>query len=530
MTVEHLSPTGTVASVTVPCLTILHHPELARVGERVLLGELLVGRIARVARKFPDFQPPDHSGRGRPLAHANLSRGPLQLAPLPEGGLRLERGECRSHIAADGRELAHTLDFSAAEVAIGVVLVLARRIVLLLHGIETNSESDVADRADEAGLAALVGQSPAMVRLRREIRDVADLDMPVLLRGETGTGKELVAAAIHRASQRRERGFVAVNVGALTPSLASAELFGAAKGAFTGAARAQEGYFRRAHQGTLFLDEIGDAPIDIQVALLRVLETGQVHPLGTQRAHPVDVRVVAATDADLDERVAAGHFRAPLLHRLARFEIWLPPLRQRRDDIGRLLLHFLRLELRRMGQEDRLQGTSDTPWLPAEVVAVLARHHWPGNVRELRNVATQLVVGNRRNPQIQLTAALRRRFLESDANAPAVSVSSPVDDTRAGHADTARRRPDDVGEDELQQALRAHRYELVATARALQLSRTSLYARIQASPTARTAADLSEDEIRACHARCDGDVETMVDQLRVSKGALRRRFKKLGLG
>ncbi|HRI66149.1 MAG TPA: sigma-54 factor interaction domain-containing protein, partial [Polyangium sp.] len=164
-------------------------------------------------------------------------------------------------------------------------------------------------------------------RVLSDIHNVADLELPVLLRGETGSGKELVAHAIHKASPRRDKPFVAVNLGAIVPSLAVAELFGAEKGAFTGSIKRQVGYFEQAHGGTLFLDEIGEAPVELQVALLRALETGEIQTVGAMQGRKVDVRVIAATDADLEDKVDMGAFRAPLLNRLAAFELWIAPLR-----------------------------------------------------------------------------------------------------------------------------------------------------------------------------------------------------------
>ena len=251
--------------------------------------------------------------------------------------------------------------------------------------------------ARETDRFGLIGDSAAVAQVRADIRRVADLEVAVLLRGETGTGKELVARAIHRSSARRSRPYLAVNMGAIPPALAAAELFGAARGAFTGADQRRAGYFSQAHGGTLFLDEIGETPAEVQALLLRALETGEVQPLGAEAPRRVDVRVLAATDADLEASIAAGRFRAPLLHRLNGYEIRLPALRERREDFGQLFFAFLRQELEAMGEGERLEdpGPRGTPWLPAPVVARLAAADWPGNVRQLRNVARQIAIGNR---------------------------------------------------------------------------------------------------------------------------------------
>ncbi|MEM7584996.1 MAG: sigma 54-interacting transcriptional regulator, partial [Acidobacteriota bacterium] len=236
-----------------------------------------------------------------------------------------------------------------------------------------------------------------------DISRAADLNIPVLIRGATGTGKELVAQALHRASSRRDSPFVAINLGAVTPTLAAAELFGVVKGAFTGAERKRKGCFERARGGTLFLDEIGEAPGEVQASLLRALETGSFLPVGGEAETAFDARVVAATDADLESAISAEGFRAPLLHRLGGYEIHLPALAERRDDMGRLLVHFLSQELMALGEGDLIEafGSLERPWLPAKLVARLARFDWPGNVRQLRNVARRLVIEGRHRARLE---------------------------------------------------------------------------------------------------------------------------------
>ncbi|HEU4537176.1 MAG TPA: sigma 54-interacting transcriptional regulator, partial [Polyangiaceae bacterium] len=182
-------------------------------------------------------------------------------------------------------------------------------------------------------------------------------------------------------------------MGAVPKELAAAELFGAARGAYTGSTHDREGLFRSAQGGTLFLDEVGEAPPEVQVMLLRALETGEVHPVGAKAPVAVDVRLVAATDANLESQIRDGRFKEPLLHRLAGYEIRLPPLRERREDIGPLFYHFARGELEATGEARRLAPADpyEAPWLPAPIAARLVRHPWPGNVRQLRNWARQIV-------------------------------------------------------------------------------------------------------------------------------------------
>ena len=231
---------------------------------------------------------------------------------------------------------------------------------------------------------AIVGQSPAILRLRRQIERVAKADAPAMIGGESGTGKELVAQAIHQSSTRAEGPFVAVNCGAIPASLIQSELFGYEKGSFTGADRRRLGLIETANRGTLFLDEIGDLPLDMQTNLLRFLQEGTVDRVGGTRPVPVDVRVIAATHVDLDAAVAAGTFRKDLYYRLNVLPLVVLPLRERGDDIALLAQHFFdRFAGERSG---RLRGFSQ------RALVAMSAYDWPGNVRELINRIRRAVV------------------------------------------------------------------------------------------------------------------------------------------
>jgi DNA-binding NtrC family response regulator len=238
--------------------------------------------------------------------------------------------------------------------------------------------------AAERRPASMLGDSAAMQAVFRKIQRVAPTDASVLVLGETGTGKELVARAIHAASPRAAKPFVAVNCAALPEHLLESELFGHEKGAFTGAQVRKPGRFELADGGTLLLDEIGDMPLALQAKLLRVLEFRQVEPLGSTRPHPIDLRVLASTHRDLRELVKQGTFREDLYFRLAVVPILLPPLRERAGDIPLLANHLLRSFTERLGKEFRA--------FSGEAMAVLEAYPWPGNVRELRNLMEQLAV------------------------------------------------------------------------------------------------------------------------------------------
>ncbi|HEX7185153.1 MAG TPA: sigma 54-interacting transcriptional regulator [Thermoanaerobaculia bacterium] len=513
------------ASPTVPGLTILAHPDVRRVGERAALLDLSSGREERLSRLEPAFAAPGLSWR-HPLADSYLSRRPLALLAEPDGGVRLDCRESPISVVADGEPVHDERVFTDCEVQRGIVLLLANRVVLLLHRFRPVSEPDLPH-------FGLVGESEPLLELRRQILQVADLEVPVLLRGETGTGKELLAQAIHQASARRDRPYLVINMGAIPPSLAASELFGTAKGAYTGADQKRRGFFSRADGGTLFLDEIGEVPPEVQPLLLRALENGEIQPVGTEQIQRVDVRTIAATDSDLEAAIASGRFRAPLLHRLSGYEIRIPPLRQRRDDIGRLLFHFLRQELEAIGEAHRLEAAaSDRPWLHASVVARLALYDWPGNLRQLRNVARSIAVESRGFAEVRISSQIERLLAPFPGETRPPQRAQPVPEiapARASAPSSPRRSPQEVSDDELVATLRANRWEPGATAEQLGISRAALYLLIDACPRTRKATDLESSEIEQALLRSGGRLAEASAQLEVSEEGLKRRMKKLGI-
>jgi DNA-binding NtrC family response regulator len=523
----------------IPVLTILYHPDLSRIGEQAGLPELAAGRAVLLSRAEPEFlvqgAPRSSAGHPRPLGDLHLSRSPLRLVPGSDpGAVRLLVGESRTRVSADGEGVTEARDFTAGEVQRGVVLELADRIVLLLHEApEHPVQADVPAIFDPIAdsISELIGENEGIQRVRNEIRRVADLDLPVLIRGETGTGKELVARAIHQASRRRAAVCLCVNMGAIPPSLAPSELFGVVRGAYTGAVRDQLGYFQRAHGGTLFLDEIGETPPEIQVMLLRVLETSEVQRVGSPSTQKVDVRLIAATDANLESAIHEGRFRAPLLHRLSGYEILLPPLRERRDDFGRLLVHFLREELKAVGEEHRLvtpQGTS-APWLPASLVARLARHDWPGNVRQLRNAVRQIVIDSRSFDRVQVGPQIERLLREIGRAPRPAAEAAPAPPVRRKAAAAQYRAPSEVSEEEILAALRANHWELKSAATQLGISRPSLYVLIEKMPGIRKAIDLTAADVEEARQATGGNLDAMAERLEVSKRGLVQRMKQLGM-
>jgi formate hydrogenlyase transcriptional activator len=245
---------------------------------------------------------------------------------------------------------------------------------------EWNEQQLAADRRFEW----IIGKSPALEALLEQVEHVAPTDVAVLIQGETGTGKELIAHAIHTTSPRCGHSFVKVNCAAIPLDLLESELFGHEKGAFTGAIAQKVGRFELADKGTLFLDEVGDIPPALQPKLLRVLQEQEFERLGSTRTHKVDVRVVAATHRDLTEMAARGEFRSDLYYRLNVFPLVVPALRDRHEDIELLIRHFVKLSGRKIGK--RIEE------IPETTMAALVQYHWPGNIRELQNLIQRAVV------------------------------------------------------------------------------------------------------------------------------------------
>ena len=257
----------------------------------------------------------------------------------------------------------------------------------------------------------LVGRSPAMQEVYRQIRQAAATDIPVLILGETGTGKDLVAQAIHQGSGRREESYLPVNVGALPTELVGSELFGHEKGAFTGAVERRIGTFERAHRGTVFLDEIGAVDEKVQVSLLRLIEQKKFHRLGGRRLVASDVRLIAATNADLVDRMRQGAFREDLFYRLDVFRIALPALRERHGDIPLLIDEFIR----RYNQSFQKNIRGIAP----ECVSLMEAYEWPGNVRELKNVVQRAVLVC--EGEVVMPEHLPPRFRSERVVAPAIT-------------------------------------------------------------------------------------------------------------
>lgn len=280
------------------------------------------------------------------------------------------------------------------------------------------SEVDASPTSDWSG--SILTHSEPMLVLLEQTRLLARSDINVLINGESGTGKELLASALHRASRRAEKPFVAINCSAIPGELLESELFGHVKGAFTGANQDHEGLFAQANAGTLFLDEIGDMPLALQAKLLRVLQEQKLRPVGSDREHDIDVRVVSATHRDLESEIASNSFREDLYYRLNVGNLVLPPLRDRKEDIPLLAKYFLHAIAERTGEPLRQLSPNGH--------RLLMRYHWPGNIRQLQNVIERVVA---LSPQRAISEALVAEALPGDALANIdSSAPQPLNDAK----------------------------------------------------------------------------------------------------
>lgn len=490
-------------------LTLVFHPEPGRIGETAVVPPARADRPEVIGRLRPLFGRAGGEPDERSLEDPHVSRVALEVG-RQGGHLLLRRGATGARVQVDGRQLSDSLELDDDRLRRGVSLLLGHSVVLLLRlGMRAEGRAG-------AGAAALLGSSAYTCALQQQVLDAAGSGADVLILGETGTGKELVAGAIHRASAVSAGPLVSVNMSAIPAPLAPAELFGATRGAFTGADRARTGYFRQARGGTLFLDEIGATDPEVQPQLLRALQQREVQVVGGA-IEGVDLRVVSATDARLDDD--EGGFSAALRHRLGALEIRLLPLREHLEDVGELLWHFLAEELRALGRDGLFPGPDSHPreiatW--ADLFHRCLRYNWPGNVRELANRARQIALASEQRLTLpeQLYRALQRRDEAVDPEQPA-----------PGGQRTMR----DIGRDEFLAAWREAGFEVTAAARLLGVSRQAVYRRVRACGL-RLASELSAREIQQGLEQTGNDLAALARRFEVSLVGLRTRVLQLGFG
>lgn len=503
------------------CLTIVWHPDLSRVGEQaIILRDTL-----ELTRYQPVFAKPQaglamsSASQNLPLGHEGISRQPILFARAPDGSVSITPPASKMVLEINGQAIGtnHTnLLLSAAQIEAGVIIGLARAVLLCLHVMRCIPKHNPID--------GLIGVGSAAIKTRDLIRQVAATDETVLLLGETGTGKEVAARAIHALSLRRDQALVSVNMAALNEGLAAAELFGAAKGAYTGAQSTRGGFFQEAQEGTLFLDEIGNAPATVQPMLLRVLETGDYRPLGASRDVQSKARIIAATDQDL----YGGGFNQALLRRLESFVIALPPLRARREDIGLLIVHML-----------QTTTLPDCAHLrpPAALVSELANYDWPGNIRQLRHVVKRVLLAMRAGEVPTLGALLDAP--RGVAVSGVVGFGTPVSASNARPVEpdltparpappgggAVRKKPAALSGLEVLQAMQNSGWSIRGAALALGISRQSLYTLLEAHSQIRRPEHIPLPEITDALAKANGDVDACAAQLKTPAEALRRYLR-----
>jgi len=506
-------------------LTILWHPDRARIGAQAAVSAKS-GEAFELNRLMPMFHGAGTRGTD-PLMHRSVSRQSILFFLERDGGVRIELPESRMLVRVKGVMADGSVSCSPADVAAGVVIELGEQVVLCLGPILA-----VAEAVPELGL---VGVGPNIASIRAQIRQMARSDLPVLILGESGTGKELIARALHESSPRHAHAMVSVNMAALGEQLAAADLFGAVKGAYTGATQGRRGLFAEANGGTLFLDEIGDTPPLVQPMLLRALETGEYRAVGATRTEHSSARVIAATDRAL----GGGTFNVPLLRRLEALVIHVPPLRERREDLG-VLVRFL------LDAENAVEPSL----FDAHDMAAIALFDWPGNVRQLAHVIRRLLLARRSQSPMSVAAALAdlagprlsaAGVVGAGAHAGSASMgttpmsvsssSGTTDPTGGGTRGAPKGRqyrdPRSVDDAALCAALASNDWCVRDAAEHLGVSRTSFYALLDKSKLVRQPAQIPIDELRAVMRQLPDQPDAWAATLRTPRESLRRFVRHL---
>ena len=477
-------------------LTLVFHPDRARIGASLNLGALdasglLHLDVTMLGRNAPLFD--DGLGLNEP----HISRRALTLRHHARGLQILNASE--TSYTQLGPEKASSMSLNFKELERGVAIRFGHAVVCWLRlAPEPASEMalDSVEPVDDL-VSGFTGVSPQASNVRRLISIAASSDLSVLLRGESGVGKEVAATAIHATSTRSEKQLVVLNMAALPETLAEAELFGSARGAFTGAEK-RAGYFAEANHGTLFLDEIGDLPTLVQPKLLRALQTGEVQVVGG-KPHKVDVRIIAASDADLDD---SKGFKNALLQRLAGITIDIPPLRERPEDLGILV-----------ATSEQIRSLLDKNMRPRDVAAWATfvydalHQEWPGNVREFLLSAQRFALSLHHDTKNGLT---KRHFI-------------------IHRSDNNRSDPKVLTDAEIETIHEQSEFEIAETARRLGLSRGALYRRVETMPGVRLSADCSDAEIEEALIAVGPNLAALSRALKLSKASIASRLRLMGI-
>ncbi|MES2106557.1 MAG: sigma 54-interacting transcriptional regulator [Pseudomonadota bacterium] len=505
-------------------LTILWHPEMHRIGEQ-FMGPAGEG-VVELSRSFPFFHQPGKGGFA--LEHRCIARAPLTIRRNVLDTVEIIAADSLMEVEVNGAPLESSVSLSSEEVGRGVVLALGGVVLLCIHWMRNAPKANAIE--------GLLGVSSAAITMRDQIRQVGQTDLTVLLLGETGTGKEVAARAVHAASKCKDGPMVAVNMAALNESLAAADLFGAVKGAYTGAQNSRAGLFAEADGGTLFLDEIGDTPVTVQPMLLRVLETGDYRPLGARADQKSSARLIAATDQDLDARA----FNQALLRRLEAFVIHVPALRERREDIGLLIAHFL---------QQWTAQTGVSVELPMPFISEMCNDDWPGNVRQLAQVLRRAVmavsagdvpvladfVRNLKAGPVHRAASSAQRAANTEpapVSIPAVAAAAAVVDVASLiPAEEAVRKPrlSELTHEDIVLAMENNAWRISSAAQQLGISRPTMYKLLENHPQIRWAEAIPQEEIRQALRDHAGDLDRCASSLKTPSEALRRQLRVLRL-
>lgn len=521
-----LSPPDTVDAIDSPeqsprewFLAIIFHPDTARIGETCCVPA--TREALELGRFRPFFSHP--GGEVRSIDDSYVSRAACRLQARGDGWcLRLGAG--RSRLRVDGSDTRDRLRLTGERLQRGITLALGPRVLLHLR---LQGAGAAASRAEVPGL---LGVSAAMQALRRAVHRAAQTTADLLLTGPTGTGKERVARAVHKLSERAGGPWVAVNMAALPVEIAAASLFGARRGAYTGADRHRSGLFQQAAGGTLFLDEVGDTPEALQPLLLRALQEREVQVVGGP-VERVDLRVVSATERVLD--APGSGFRPALRFRLGALEIALPPLAEHREDVGVLAAHFFRRAAEAEGRRWLAETANDRElarW--ARCLEQLTLYTWPGNVRELEHLAMQIHGAS--TERMHLPSGVARRIAATTRDvdtAPADTATGVTAPSTDGVRDR-REQPwslAEVDDETFLQVWRKCRFEVAAAARQLQVSRAAVYRRLRHMDQCRLAADVPLEELFTVLESCRGDLRACAERLSVSRRGLETRLRATGV-
>lgn len=482
------------------CLTIIWHPELERIGEQTIV----TGQSLHLSRYHPLFCQPEQPGL--PLGHGGISRSPLELSIDVQGSVTIAVPAGRMLVELDGKEIQGNHYVQPDQISNGAILGLGRAVLLCLHWLTVLPKHNAIE--------GLIGVGSSTQKVRDLIRQVATTDATVLLLGETGTGKEVVAQAIHSLSMRKHKPLVSVNMAALNDDLAAADLFGAAKGAYTGAQTARNGFFQEAEDATLFLDEVGNAPTSVQPMLLRVLETGDYRPLGATKDLTTTARIIAATDQDL----YGGGFNPALLRRLESFVINLPPLRNRREDVGVLIAHLM--------QSPSLANIANKN-LSFTLLTQFATYDWPGNIRQLRHFLKRVLLGIAANEPPSFSSLIDIPLQRITYSAEPTNAYLPP--TPSSTEKQTRKKLNELSDEDVIKALEANEWNIQSAAQALGISRPSMYKLIEANSKIRRVEKISVEEIQQAWKAANNDLEVCASILKTPAEALRRNLRGQGI-